>query len=72
LANFVAAFVVQKVVQTGACTNAMVMAAGGANILVLLKVCFVEDRFALGALDPQAFWHAAAVGRVGVQNFWGK
>jgi hypothetical protein len=50
----------------------MVMAAGGANVLVLLKVCFVEDRFALGALDPQAFWHAAAVGRVGVQNFWGQ
>ena len=72
LANFVAAFVVQKVVQTGTCANAVVVTAGGANVLVLLQVSFVKHGFALGALDPQAFRHAAAVGRVGVQNFWGK
>jgi hypothetical protein len=45
------------------------VAASGANVLVLLQISFVKHGFALGALDPQALWHAAAVGRIGVQNF---
>jgi hypothetical protein len=46
--------------------------ASGANVLVLFQISLVKHGIALGALDPQAFGHTAAIGRVCVQNFGGK
>ena len=72
LANLKAAFIVQKGVEPRPCAHAVVVAAGGADILVLLQVGLVQHGFATGAFDPQPFGHTAPVGRVGVQNFWGE
>jgi hypothetical protein len=66
LAHFEAAFVVQEQVESRTRTDAVVVAAGGADVLVLLQIGLVEHRFATGALDPQSFRHRAAVSRIGV------
>jgi hypothetical protein len=71
LADFIAAFVVQKDIQAGPRANAVVVAAAGADVLVLLQIRLVQHGFAAGALDPQAFRHAAAVRRVRLLNFRG-
>ena len=60
-----------QAIVTAAGANAVVVAAGGADVLVLLQVGLVQHRFTTGALDPQAFRDTAAVGRVGLLNFWG-
>ena len=72
LTDFVAAFTVQKGVQAGAGTDAQVVRAAGADVLVFFQVGFVEYRVAAGAFDPQAFGHRAAIGRVRVLDLWGK
>ena len=71
LTDFIATFVVQKAVEPGPCTNAMVVAAAWADVLVLLQVGLVENRLTTWALDPQTFRHAAAVRRIGLLNFRG-
>ena len=72
LADLVAAFSVQKRVQPGARAHAVMVAALRADVLVFLQVGLVEHGLATRALDPQAFGHAAALGRVGGRDFGGK
>ena len=77
LPQFVAAFGVQKSIQPRTCANAMVMAALRAYVLVLLQIAAVKNRFAAGALDPQAFGHSRTAlgfrrgfGRFGRKQFF--
>ena len=71
LANFIAAFVVQKHIEPRPRPNAMVVAARGAHVLVLFQIGFVEYGLATRAFDPQPLRHTASVSGVGVLNFWG-
>ena len=53
--------------------DAVVVAAVRADVLVALQVGLVEHRLALGAFDPQAFGHLAALGAVfGFLDLWGQ
>jgi len=72
LADFVAAFGVEKGVEPCAGANAVVVAALGADVLVLLQVGLVEHGFAARALDPQPFGHLAALGGVGLLDLGGQ
>ena len=72
LADFIAAFGVQKGVQPCAGANAVVVAALGADVLVLLQVSLVEHGFAARALDPQPFGYLAALGGVGLLDLGGQ
>ena len=72
LADLVSAFAVQKHVQPGSRADAVVVAASGADVLVLLQIRFVQNGFATGALDPQSLGHAAALGRVAGLDFCGQ
>ncbi len=55
LADFVAAFAVHEVVQAVAGVDAVVVTAGGADVLIFLQIGFVQHRFAAGTFHPQAF-----------------
>ena len=72
LADFIAAFGVQKGVQPCAGANAVMVAALGADVLVLLQVGLVEHGFAARALDPQPFGYLAALGGVGLLDLGGQ
>jgi dihydrolipoamide dehydrogenase len=52
--------------------DAVVVRAVWADVLVLLKIRFVQNRLAGGTLDPQALGHAAALGGVGRLNLGGE
>ena len=52
LPDLVPPFIVQKQVQPGPCPNAVVVAAGRADILVVLQVGLVQHGFATGTFDP--------------------
>src|SRR5690606_36717896 len=64
LPDLVAAFGNQEGVEPSARAHPVVVVAGGADVLVLLQVVLVEDGVAAGALDPQAFRHAAPLVRI--------
>ena len=72
LADLVAAFGIEEGVEPRARADAVVVAAGRADVLVLLQVGLVQHRLAARALDPQAFGHAAALGRVGRLDLGGQ
>ena len=61
LPQFVAAFCVQKGIQTRARANAVMVAALRAHVLVLFQIGAIQHRFAAWALDPQPFWHGRTV-----------
>ena len=52
LADFIAPLAIQKRIQACARANPVVMAACGADILVLFQVGLVEHALATGAFDP--------------------
>jgi hypothetical protein len=72
LADFVAAFGVQKGIEPGARTDAVVVRTVRADVLVFFQVVLVQHRVAAGAFDPQALGHGAASGGVGVGDFRGQ
>ena len=72
LADLEAAFVVQDYVQAFARSDAMVVAATGANVLILFQICFVEHGLTTWTLDPQSLGNAAPVSNIGLLDFRGK
>ena len=50
----------------------MVVAALGANVVVLLKVSLVQHAVAAGALNPQALGHLVAFGGAVSLHFGGE
>ena len=72
LADFVAPFVVHEHNEPSPRTDAVVVATGRADVLVLFQVGLVQHTVAGRAFDPQAFGHGTPVFGVGVLNFGGK
>jgi hypothetical protein len=50
LPDFIAAFVVQKSVETSSCTNAVVVVAAGANVLIRFQIALYSTASQLGHL----------------------
>jgi hypothetical protein len=72
LSDLVATFRVEKKIQAGPGPDAVMVGALGTHVVVLLQIGLIEHGFTAGALDPQTFGNAAAIGRVGVLDFGGQ
>src|SRR3989442_849079 len=70
LADFIAAFGIQEMVQAGAGADAVMVAAAGADVLVFLQIGLVEHGLAARALDPQTLGDLlVAIRGVGLLDF---